>query len=203
MKETVGREELNKVLIFSSELTQEKLIQLYEMNKGFLRFMIKRYCYNVSDYDDFMQIGYFALVKAVTEMRKKQDYAGSFMTYYKNCLRGLFFRQNKNFQFPINFPVRADWDNVQFTEIDESIAKLQDDIDLEEIVLQNELRMNLELALGRLSKTNAWIMREVYFNDRTMTSVGKELGISRDAVSKRIARSLQKLREDVTLKEIR
>lgn len=202
MKNDTNYEELNRFLIFSSDLTNETLVQLYDLNKGFLRQMISRYCFNLSDYDDYMQIGYFGLVKAVQEMRRKHDYAGSFVAYYKQCLQGLFYRYNKRFQYSIKVPVKVDFEDVQIVEVDNTMLDLEDDIDVEDYILHNELREILEKSLKCLTKENAWIIKQVYFINRTMSDVGKELGISRDAVSKRISRSLRKLRNDPILKQI-
>ena len=59
-----------------------------------------------------------------------------------------------------------------------------------------------EIVDADLSEKNAYILRQIYEEGRSLTSLSKELGIGVERVRQRKIRSLNRLRENVVLRGI-
>lgn len=60
--------------------------------------------------------------------------------------------------------------------------------------MDTDERERLHQAIGQLEKRDSLIVRQYYFENKTMQEIGKELGISAMAVSKRLKKIPEKLK---------
>lgn len=182
---------------------KEKTLELYMTHYGFLYNYAKAYYGSNQNLEDFLQLGYFALEKAISSYVNTKEIKGNFLTFYKVWLNHYFFRFNCVMQQPFRIPTG------EFTRVTEDISLLdsldkntllQESEPIDSFVLDEELHNLLCQEMSKeLDQKNYYILYEVYFNERSMASVGREVGMSRDAVRKRVLRSLKKLKENKNL----
>lgn len=67
-------------------------------------------------------------------------------------------------------------------------------VDVEQFIIDSEERERLHQAIGLLEERDRLIVRQYYFENRTMTEIGREIGISAMAVSKRLKKIPEKLK---------
>ncbi|HIU77585.1 MAG TPA: sigma-70 family RNA polymerase sigma factor [Candidatus Pelethocola excrementipullorum] len=67
-------------------------------------------------------------------------------------------------------------------------------VDIEQSIEEADERERLHQAIGRLEYRDALIVRLYYFENRTMEEIGREIGISAMAVSKRLKKIPEKLK---------
>lgn len=67
-------------------------------------------------------------------------------------------------------------------------------VDIEQFVVDSDERERLHQAIDQLEYRDALIVRRYYFENRTMEEIGREIGISAMAVSKRLKKIPEKLK---------
>lgn len=71
-------------------------------------------------------------------------------------------------------------------------------VDIEQFIVDSDERERLHLAIGQLESKDSLIVRQYYFENKTMQEIGKEMGISAMAVSKRLKKIPEKLKSLMT-----
>lgn len=67
-------------------------------------------------------------------------------------------------------------------------------VDIEQFIVDSDERERLHQAVGQLEERDALIVRRYYFENKTMEEIGREIGISAMAVSKRLKKIPEKLK---------
>lgn len=67
-------------------------------------------------------------------------------------------------------------------------------VDVEQFVVESDERERLHQAIGLLEDRDRRIVRQYYFENKTMVEISREIGISAMAVSKRLKKILEKLK---------
>lgn len=67
--------------------------------------------------------------------------------------------------------------------------------DVEQIIIHSEEKERLHRAIQKLDRKDSIIVKKYYFEDKTMVEIGKELGISAMAVSKRLKKIPDKIKK--------
>jgi len=67
--------------------------------------------------------------------------------------------------------------------------------DVEQIIIHSDEKEKLHRAIQKLDHKNSIIVKKYYFEDKTMEEIGKELGISAMAVSKRLKKIPDKIKK--------
>lgn len=66
--------------------------------------------------------------------------------------------------------------------------------DIEQLIINSEEKERLHQAIRNLDDKDALIVQKYYFENKTMTGIGEEMGISAMAVSKRLKKIPAKLK---------
>ena len=199
-------ERYNDALIFQASGDSDKIMELYNNNYGFLFNYARKYAGSNQYLEDFLQLGYEALVQAVNNYVNARERKYDFISFYRVWLNHYFFRFNCSMQNCVRIP-ENDFtklrDNYVTLEFEEDEVSLQDCTDTEEIIFNNDLHQLLCQEMSRsLDTRSCYIMEEVYFNERSMASVGRDLGISRDAVRKRVLKAKEILKNNENMQII-
>ena len=67
-------------------------------------------------------------------------------------------------------------------------------VDVEQFIVDSDERERLHQAISQLEERDTLIVRQYYFENRTMEEIGQEIGISAMAVSKRLKKIPEKLK---------
>lgn len=67
--------------------------------------------------------------------------------------------------------------------------------DVEQIIIHSDEKERLHRAIQKLDRKDSIIVKKYYFEDKTMEEIGKELGISAMAVSKRLKKIPDKIKK--------
>ena len=67
--------------------------------------------------------------------------------------------------------------------------------DVEQIIIHSDEKERLHRAIQKLDRKDSIIVKKYYFEDKTMVEIGKELGISVMAVSKRLKKIPDKIKK--------
>ena len=67
--------------------------------------------------------------------------------------------------------------------------------DVEQIIVHSDEKERLHRAIQKLDRKDSIIVKKYYFEDKTMEEIGKELGISAMAVSKRLKKIPDKIKK--------
>lgn len=70
-----------------------------------------------------------------------------------------------------------------------------DDTDIEKLLLQNQCEETLHEAIWTLLPQQKELVRKVYFEGRTIVSIAREEGVSKQSVHERLNRALKKLKK--------
>lgn len=81
------------------------------------------------------------------------------------------------------------------SSIDNGFDVADPNADVEEIVYRNERYKKLYFAISKLLPEQQELIAAVYFDGKTKTEMSERFGISRSAISKRIARILAQLKK--------
>ena len=68
-------------------------------------------------------------------------------------------------------------------------------VDIEQFIVDSDERERLHHAISQLEYRDAQIVRQYYFENRTMEDIGKKMGISAMAVSKRLKKVPDKIKK--------
>lgn len=67
--------------------------------------------------------------------------------------------------------------------------------DVEQIIIHSDEKERLHRAIQKLDRKDSIIVKKYYFEDKTMEEIGKELGITAMAVSKRLKKIPDKIKK--------
>lgn len=67
--------------------------------------------------------------------------------------------------------------------------------DVEQIIIHSDEKERLHQAIQKLNSKDSIIVKKYYFEDKTMVEIGKELGITAMAVSKRLKKIPDKIKK--------
>lgn len=67
--------------------------------------------------------------------------------------------------------------------------------DVEQIIIHSDEKERLHWAIQKLDRKDSIIVKKYYFEDKTMVEIGKELGITAMAVSKRLKKIPDKIKK--------
>lgn len=67
--------------------------------------------------------------------------------------------------------------------------------DVERIIIHSDEKERLHRAIQKLNRKDSIIVKKYYFEDKTMVEIGKELGITAMAVSKRLKKIPDKIKK--------
>lgn len=68
-------------------------------------------------------------------------------------------------------------------------------VDIEQIIIHSDEKERLHRAIQKLDPKDSIIVKKYYFEDKTMVEIGKELGITAMAVSKRLKKIPDKIKK--------
>jgi len=72
---------------------------------------------------------------------------------------------------------------------------IDEKVDIEQYVVDSDERERLHQAISKLEQRDALIVRKYYFENKTMEAIGKEMGISAMAISKRLKKIPDKIKK--------
>lgn len=200
----------NRELVFQAYQDKSKLTDLYYSNYGFLYSQAKKYAKTRWQLEDMLQLGYFALEKAVSSYVNADYEKYDFITFYRVWLRQYFYRFNCAMQYCVKIPEKEFMrvqNEIAFEEFQETLVeqKFLTSYGDETVgpILENNLHDILVTEMSKtLDEQNCYIIIEVYFKEKSMASVGRRLGITRDAVRKRVLKSLKLLKKNKNIQKL-
>jgi RNA polymerase sigma factor (sigma-70 family) len=151
--------------------------------------------YGGVSYDDLYQSGFLALVEAVQsyDQEKGMSFVGWLAFHLKNAFRDATGYQTdaihraKSIDAPLN-----DEDDMTLAH---TIPDPTDSHEAtEERIYREQLRNELEKALGMIPEDCADTIRRQYFQSQTLKQIGEQDGISTSAVRQKAGTGLRKLR---------
>lgn len=205
----------NAELAVLAKSDQAALNFLFEKNIAFLHsrinhyFRLKKFGTSIQllEYDDYVQLGYLALEKAVIAFKPESGL--SFLTYYdKYIFQAAYYA---GLRMHRGYKLAHGYKNVKNCEIDykEVITYLSDsELDIADeaeyqVVPNAEVRRTIwSIVFSTLSPMNANIVFKRYYYGLTLEEIGKSYGIGKERVRMRIVRSLSTLSKDETLRII-
>lgn len=111
--------------------------------------------------------------EVIIEMEKMQSRRNRVETRRHNSLE--FMQENRDGYCPMQFA-----DNRA---------------DVEQIIIHSDEKERLHRAIQKLDRKDSIIVKKYYFEDKTMVEIGKELGITAMAVSKRLKKIPDKIKK--------
>ncbi|WP_143321003.1 sigma-70 family RNA polymerase sigma factor [Clostridium sp. HBUAS56010] len=111
--------------------------------------------------------------EVIIEMEKMQSRRNRVETRRHNSLE--FMQENRDGYCPMQFA-----DNRA---------------DVEQIIIHSDEKDRLHRAIQKLDRKDSIIVKKYYFEDKTMVEIGKELGITAMAVSKRLKKIPDKIKK--------
>ena len=161
-------------------------------HRGFLVEMAAKCCpAEMNDFmDDLVQEGYMGLMRA--EGRFEEDRGVKFLSYgawwVKAYMHRFIDRERSNGRLMNNERYEEE---AGYTSIDDFhfTYPLPD-----EVLLRKEMIDLVRKALQVLPTKDVVVIREYFWNNKTLYEIGEELGLSHEAVRQRIYRSLDKMK---------
>lgn len=207
---TSTQQEVNLLLALLAKAdNREALNQLWNLNQPFTTKIVFEWFSNHREtagkhgytLDDLMQESYFAFLKAVNRFDPGK---GAFITVLGNEIKWHLYRkmisggsnlvdtENGKRQVSSNALDHSSSLNEPCVGPDGSECELEEllpdpggQIAFENIldgIYQKELHAAIEKALSRLPERSATVVRERWFNDKTFTQIGSDLGVSTERI---------------------
>lgn len=191
--------------IQNSENVTQNLELLYCKNKNYIYYMAKCLKVPASQLDDFMQLSYLALYKAVRSYNSQYSFSNYFSLFIRHEYYDFYLRMCFPIKVSHTFYQKFKEDNCPILEsyipLDYYVeGPSSDDVQFEDYI---SLRVELwTIIRDNMSSLNFYIVQQRFINCRTFQDIGDELGIGKDRVRKRLVRCFQHLRENKRLKSI-
>lgn len=226
---TSAQQEVNLLLALLAKAdNKEALDQLWIQNQRFSTKIVFEWFGNHREaagkhgytFDDLIQESYFAFLKAVDRFDPGK---GAFITVLGNEIKWHLHRimisggsnlvdtENGKRQVSSNALDHSSSLNELCAGHDGSKCELEElipdpggQVALENIIdgiYQEELHEAIEKALSRLPEKSATIIRERWFNNKTLTQIGADLGVSTERIRVIHNEAFKKLRTDSLLNE--
>lgn len=192
---------------------KEYLLPLWKQTERFIGMQAGRYmerldgCRGIEE-DDLKQAGFLALVDAAEQYNPEGG--ASFVNYLSFYLHRYFveaagLRTARSAADPINS--RISLDQPIEDEDGATLGDLQQDPqnvieEAEERIQNDQLRDALEKALNKLNPEDAEIVRQRFFENKTLKDIATANGVSISRIREREARGLRGLRKTSTKKAL-
>jgi RNA polymerase sigma factor, sigma-70 family len=172
----------------------EDLEKLLDQYKPFIIKTAKGFNIKNHDLDDFLQIGYIAIINSLKKYRLDSN---TFSSYAYNSIKNAFryvARENSKAgtELSLNVPINAEID--KYTEF---IDCLDSEEDIEEKILRVDGINGVKKVINKLSDEEMKLVSMLYYNNSTLKAYAAENGISYIRAIRRKKRLLKKLRERV------
>lgn len=170
-------------------------LELYLINKNFVKKCLNEMCIVNRDYDDYLQLAYLALYKHI---RGYKNTGYSFLAYYKQWIFHYVYMYNCRMQFPLKIPVTEFKDYISLDKESEEIGTSYS-MDFTDNVLTEVFWEIVESSVGKM---NSDILKLRYNHDMNFAAIGRIYNIGRERVRQRVLRSIERLRKDTNIKKI-
>ena len=189
------------VLSLKEQWDDDTALELFRMNRGFTGIMVRRYCLNPADVDDYWQMAYLALTDSVRAFDSEKDIF--FLSYYKVYLTKYFYNFNFKNQFPFSnnnedyrdfITGKKSIDLNRFSSIDNY------DIEFVDYVIDDERIWNLISEI--LDDKNYYVIYSYFHDGKNLAEIGRSLGIGRERVRLRKDRSMEKLKKNSKIRDL-
>lgn len=149
---------------------------------------IKSYYNRRNIYEELIQEGNLCILEAIESFREDRNVY--FLGYVKTQLRYLYLNKNtEKIHLSLNTKIGED-------EEDEILNTLADDsLELDEVLVREEMRVDLMEALNCLTPRQKQIIIHFYVNRMSISEIAHKLDISYRTVVNTKKRALDKLRE--------
>ena len=189
--------------IKNSENVKQNMLLLYNENKNFLFYMASVLKVSAESLDDFMQLGYLALVQAVRTYNRMY----SFSYYYSLYIRHEYYEYHLRMHFPVRVSHSFYKNNLDKSPLLTASVSLDycTGASFHEDSFEESSLVRIEVwtvVRDCVTELNYYIVQQRYINQRTFEDIGNELGIGKDRVRKRLVRCLAKLHDNKRLQEI-
>lgn len=194
-------------ILIIQQIKQGNLDTSYDLliaNRSFLCNLYSQLYIQGYYLEEFFSIAYEALLKAARAMDfGKVEY---FRGYWKKYILHEYLLEKLRVKY--NFSITVyDYSNDRKNSVDSTQnfakrfkANLATTKTFAEVTEESELRKALWYEIrNTLTKENAYIIWELFYNNRTMASLARELNIGAERVRKRKLRSLEKLRNNFNI----
>ena len=182
---------------------QACMTKLYQDNMMFINYMFHKLNVSFSDYDDFLQLAYLALVDTI-KYSKFDRYA--FTTYYSRYIHHHYFEYFLQMGFPLRISKECYKDDKETIQNISSIEFHQNLIEAYDVFDEKDSLYCKDLVWGTIRKNtdelNYYILVKRYVNELSYAKIATSLGMTKEAVRQREIRCLQKLRKNEFLHEI-
>lgn len=180
--------------------------QLYYSNYPLIISLSKTCGVRHDDLDDFLQLAFIALRNAIAAYEETSRF--SFLSFFRRCLIHEYYV----YKLSMHFPCRLT--NGAYQKIKESTEGLYA-VELESIELHqlDYAYSASERALASsvlwdtvaqvLSAENTYIIRKRFIEECTFCEIAKELGVGAECIRQREKKSLNKLRANKVIQELR
>lgn len=172
------------------------------------------------DLQDFKQIAYIGLLKAIDKFDETRGYA--FSTYAVPTIRGEIWRFMRNDAHLIRPPRKSKStteeeraqiynSNLKYNvkSIDSTISGKDRDMRLDEIISNDDIsseeferKIDIIAAINELEEVQRYCIFEYYFYEKTQSEIGKNIGVSQVQVSRIMKKGIENLRKSNRLKEV-
>lgn len=191
---------------------QELTHQLWEQVNAFVRQRAIRAMRSIPPehgvtVDDLTQSGYIALVAAVEKFDIEK---GTFLSWLEKYLKSEFaavggYRTSR--RDPLNLSSSLDAPLSLIDEASESFVDFLPDTDdryaeVEEHIYQQQLHTALDKAISQLPPAQGDVLRERYWNNKSLRVLSDDLGISIESVRRRENSALSFLRNSSVTKDL-
>lgn len=93
--------------------------------------------------------------------------------------------------------------NVKYKRSNQSLEKslengfdiIDENQDVEENAIKNADKEKVRQAISKLEPQQQWLVKQVYFNQRTNVSIASELGVTEGAIRDRLKRIFEKIKK--------
>lgn len=172
--------EAKKGNLVSKEIIVEKLTPLIIKS-------IRRYYNNLNEFDELLQEGRLEVLQCIEDYDVNRE--TYFIGYVQAMLRFLYLNKHKIKRIgSLNIKVGEDED-------DELINLIADDVDIQDLIIEEEIRMELYRALDKLTKRQKEVIYYFYFRQMPINDIANLLKISYRTVVNIKVQGLEKLRK--------
>lgn len=175
------------------------------LNRSFLYGLYKKLYIVGYTFEEFEAISYTALLKAAK--RVDFDKLVYLNGYWKKYILHEYLQEKLRLQYQFSITIN-EYKKCKLNTIDPvkefySTSYLLQTNEFYETAFQADLRRLLWQEIDKiLDEKNAYILWEIYYNERTMVSLAEELGIGAERIRRRKIRSFEKLRANKTIQSL-
>lgn len=165
-------------------------------NQRLVHYILKKYHFNPSDYDDFFQIGMIGLVKAVITFDENRKFA--FATYASKVIHNelrMYFKRNKktlknmSINTVLNQHFNGEVTTLEDVLVDEKSTGFEENIEKAQLITYC-----ISIILNYFSNRDAIILLYA-IADVSQHDIAKKVGLSQPQISRKIKQMRKKLKE--------